>query len=84
MLEICGVIFMSLLIGLYSAGLWYFNSKVVLDKDGVYESTDDITSDTQDLLKTIVSLVSGGWIFILIIMLLFFGLVIFDPQFLPK
>jgi hypothetical protein len=84
MLEIFGVIFMAILIGLYSAGLWYFNSKVVLDKDGVYESTDETTSNTQDILKTIVSVVSGGWIYILIMMLLFFGFVLFDPEFLPK
>jgi hypothetical protein len=84
MVEILGVVFMALGISLYSVGLWYFNSKIALNKDGVYESRDETASDTQDLLKTVVSAVSGGWIYILITMVLFFAFVLFDPGFLPK
>jgi hypothetical protein len=79
------LIVFSLGIVIYSAFLFYLNSKVTLNKDGSYKDTDENHSDAYDVMKTSVSTTGlGAIIFVVIIMLLFFGFVLFDPGFLPK
>ena len=79
------LIIIALGVVVYSSVLFYLNSKVKLNKEGFYKEPDENQSDTYDLMRTSSSSIGFGIILLVIMsMMLFWGFVLFDPDFLPK